>query len=83
MTEISTLHQQLLMLFETNLNVEVPSLETDLFESRLLDSMGLVELVASLEQQFGIVIAFDTLDLDHFRSVGSIASLVSSLVTHA
>jgi acyl carrier protein len=83
MTEISTLHQQLLMLFETNLNVEVPSLETDLFESRLLDSMGLVELVASLEQQFGIVIAFDTLDLDHFRSVGSIASLVSSLVTQA
>ncbi|MBK7601430.1 MAG: acyl carrier protein [Acidobacteria bacterium] len=49
----------------------------------MLDSMGLVELVASLEQQFGIVIAFDTLDLDHFRSVGSIASLVSSLVTHA
>ena len=83
MTEISTLHQQLLMLFETNLNVEVPSPETDLFESRLLDSMGLVELVASLEQQFGIVIAFDTLDLDHFRSVGSIASLVSSLVTQA
>lgn len=83
MTEISTLHQQLLMLFETNLNVEVPSLETDLFESRLLDSMGLVELVAALEQQFGIVIAFDTLDLDHFRSVGSIASLVSSLVTQA
>lgn len=57
-------------------NVESP--QTDLFETGLLDSMGLVELLFNLEQQFGFQPDIGNLDLDQFRSIESIAHLIES-----
>jgi acyl carrier protein len=37
-----------------------------------------VELLAMLEQQFGVQISLEELELDHFRTVGSITAFITS-----
>jgi len=46
-------------------------------ESGLLDSLTLVELMSSLEEQFGISISFDEVEIDNFRSARRIAEFVN------
>ena len=58
------------------LRVEPPDPGTDLLESGLLDSLGFVELVASLESTFDIVVSLVDLELDEFRTVASITRFV-------
>ncbi|HEX4169656.1 MAG TPA: phosphopantetheine-binding protein [Bryobacteraceae bacterium] len=65
-------------IFSQVLYREVQSPQVDLFETGLLDSMGLVELLFNLEQQFGFQPDIGNLDLDQFRSIESIANLVES-----
>lgn len=72
----SVLHQKLTALFASNLNLDVPSVETDLIGTGLLDSLALVELLAQLEETFGVSISTDDLELDNFRSIASIAEFV-------
>jgi D-alanine--poly(phosphoribitol) ligase subunit 2 len=67
-----------LAIFRDELSIEVPGLEVDVIESGLLDSLGLVTLVVELEQQFGLSIPFETLDVDDFRTVGSIVDLIET-----
>lgn len=45
--------------------------------SGLLDSMGLMDLVAFLEDEFGVALEFADVDTTNFRTVGDIAELVS------
>ncbi len=59
------------------LSIDVPSDDTDLFESRLVDSLALVSLIAEVEEQFGIRIELDEFDLDHFRSVDRIVKFLT------
>ena len=65
-------------LFADRLNLEIPSADTDLFETGALDSMGFVELLAQLEGEFGIQVALGDIELDNFRSIGRIADFVSA-----
>jgi acyl carrier protein len=69
--------QKLSELFARKLNLEVPSVETDLIGTGLLDSLALVELMAQLEETFGVSISADDLELDNFRSIASIARFVT------
>ena len=69
-------HQKLTELFARKLNLEVSSVDTDLVESGLLDSLALVELLAQLEETFGVSISIDDLELENFRSIASIAGFV-------
>lgn len=70
-------HDQIIRLLSEKAHVEVPSVETDLMESGLLDSLTLVELMVGLEEEFGIKISFDEIEIDNFRSVTRIAEFVS------
>jgi acyl carrier protein len=63
-------------LLKDKLHIEVPSDDTDLMESGLLDSLSLVALMAGLEEEFGIAISFDEIELDNFRTVSRIAAFV-------
>lgn len=47
-----------------------------LFESEVLDSLSMVELVASLEGEFGIAFTEDELTPEHFDSAKAIAALI-------
>ena len=66
-------------LFVRTLNIDAPSDETDLIESGVIDSLALIELLVALEQEFSVRLPFDTLDIESFRSIKSIAELVTAL----
>ena len=70
--------KELIELFSEKLNIEVPSPDTDLIESGLLDSLRLVELLLHIEATLGFRIALDEIDLDDLRSVKRIARLLAA-----
>lgn len=70
-------NDRILNLLSERVHVKAPSADTDLMESGLLDSLTLVELMSSLEEQFGIHISFDEVEIDNFRSARSIADFVN------
>lgn len=63
-------------LFANKLNLDVPSYDAELLQSGLLDSMMLVELFVAIEQEFGVTIAVDSLDIEQFGSLASIAKMI-------
>ena len=69
--------QQIIQLFSHKLQVDVPTVNTDLIDAGLLDSLAFVELIAHLEQLIGSEISVVDLELDEFRSVSRIAEFVS------
>jgi acyl carrier protein len=70
-------NDRIIHLLSERVHVETPSADTDLMESGLLDSLMLVELMSSLEEQFGINISFDEVEIDNFRSARRIAEFVN------
>jgi acyl carrier protein len=78
MSEARNREEQLLRLFAEKLNVEVPSVETDLLETGLVDSLAFVEFLAQVEAAFGIHVALDDLDIDRFRTISRIAHFIAT-----
>ena len=78
MNDARLLRNRIARLFSEALHRDVPSEDTDLFESGLLDSLGFVDLLVHLEQEFGTRIALDDLEIDNFRSIAGIANFVGS-----
>ena len=78
MSQESTVYSHITRLFEEKLHLEVPSAETDLFETGALDSMAFVELLLQLEEEFGINVSFDDLELENFRSIRKIAEFIAT-----
>ena len=64
-------------IFKEELFVEPESPDADLVKSGVLDSLTVVRLLTILEEQFGLTVAMDDLDLADFRTVGSIAQWVA------
>lgn len=64
-------------LFSDVLNVDVPSATTDLFETGILDSQKFVELILYLEKEFHTHIDIEDFEIDNFRCLENIATLVS------
>jgi acyl carrier protein len=65
-------------IFSEKLLLDIPSPETDLLDSGLLDSMVFVELLLNLEREFGMRVTIEDLDMESFRSISRIAELVES-----
>jgi D-alanine--poly(phosphoribitol) ligase subunit 2 len=63
-------------ILEERLSIVVPSHQTDLVETGLLDSLGIVELLLAIEEEFGLQVQLEDLDLEALRSVAQIARLV-------
>lgn len=64
-------------LFAERLNVEVPTVDTDLFETGILDSLQFVELLAALEESFGVQISVEEIEIDDFRTLSRIARFMA------
>ena len=60
------------------LNIQVPSVDTDLVDTGLLDSLALVELLFAIEREFSVTVPLDELDIDNFRNVRRISELVAA-----
>lgn len=58
------------------LMVIVASPDIDLFETGLVDSIGIVELILALEDRFGLSLPMENLEIDDLRTVGKIANLI-------
>jgi methoxymalonate biosynthesis acyl carrier protein len=77
-----TMGNQVAEIFSQKLHIDVPSRDSDLFESGVLDSLHLVELVFQLELQFHVRISLDELDLENFRSIERITVMLVSRNGH-
>src|SRR5256885_1683091 len=69
--------ERLRALFLRHLHLEVPSADTDLLETGLLDSLQLVDLLMLIEEEFGRRISLEAIELDDLRSLTRLAGLVS------
>ena len=78
MSGSTALHERIAALFANGLNLEVPSVDTDLFETGVIDSLAFVELLLALERELGVTTSVDDLELDNFRSIARIADFVSA-----
>lgn len=76
LTAGSTIQDAVVRIFRDKLDVEVSSLETNLLETGIIDSLKFVDLVYNLEQEFGITMPIDLLEIDQFRTIADIARLV-------
>jgi D-alanine--poly(phosphoribitol) ligase subunit 2 len=76
MSDVATLRQRLVALFADDLKVDIPSVDTDLFETGVLDSLAFVELLLRLEQEFDVKSSMEDMDVDNFRSIVRIADFV-------
>lgn len=65
-------------LFAETFHIEVPSPDTDLLESGLLDSFQFVELLLQLERRFGVRVRIDDIELDDLRTLARIARMVAA-----
>jgi D-alanine--poly(phosphoribitol) ligase subunit 2 len=66
------------LLIRDALSVDVPDGDTDLINSGLLDSLGLVTMIVEIEHEFQLELPLDDLDVDRFRSVNRIAEFLGA-----
>ena len=52
--------------------------QTPIWDEELLDSMGIMMLIAHIESEYDVGIEPEDVDVEHFRSVDRIAALVES-----
>jgi acyl carrier protein len=71
------IQNQIAQVLSHKVQVEAPSVDTDLMVSGLLDSLTLVKLIVALEEEFGIGLPLDEIDLDDFRTIARIAAFVA------
>lgn len=83
MTGPSALEARIRQVFRDKLKLDVPSVDTDLFETATLDSMVFVDLLLHLEREFGVTVALEDIEFDHFRSIERIAEFVANRVAWA
>jgi len=83
MAEPSALEARIRQVFRDKLKLDVPSVDTDLFETAALDSMVFVDLLLHLEREFGVTAALEDIEFDHFRSIERIAEFVANRVARA
>jgi acyl carrier protein len=62
-------------IFEEAFELSAPAPKTDIVEAGLLDSLALVTLLFEAELQLGRGIALESLEIDDFRTIESIARL--------
>lgn len=77
MRDRESLQSSLVKLFADKLHVEVPSPDVDLVEIGALDSLGFVTLLMHLEEDFGVAVPIEDLDVEKFRSVARITGYLS------
>ena len=71
------IENKLIDYFKEKVDTVVDS-DTLLLEEKVIDSMGVIELVAFLEETFKVEFTDDDLTVDNFKTIGSISELILS-----
>jgi D-alanine--poly(phosphoribitol) ligase subunit 2 len=74
---MTELHARISRLLAGALNIDIPSVDMDLFETGVLDSLAFVELLLQLEREFGVVTSVADLEVENFRTIARIAEFVA------
>jgi len=77
MLELAQVGARVAAILADRLKIDSVADDADLFAAAALDSLGLVELLLGLEEEFDIRISADDLELERFRSIASIALFVA------
>jgi acyl carrier protein len=77
-TDNEVLHAQLKAFFSEKLSVEISSIDADLIQTGILDSLALVELLAYIEKEFEAEISLDDVEIEDFCSIAKIAEYVDA-----
>lgn len=67
------------LLIRDLLSVDIPSPDTDLIDTGVLDSIAVVSLVVGLEEAYGHELPLDDFDVEYFRTAEHIADYLVSL----
>ena len=78
MPETTLLQHRIANLFSTALNLDVPSVDEDLFDTGVLDSLAFVQLLFHLEEEFGVSTSVDDMEVENFKSISSIANFLTA-----
>ena len=78
MPDLTRLEHQISTLFAEKLSIQVPSVETELIDTGLVDSLTFVEFLAHLEEEFGIQVSLEDLEIERFRTIARIAGFVAT-----
>lgn len=78
MHETDSITAALLDILNREMGLGVTSPDADLFESGILDSFTLVNLLLHIESRFNVTVPLEQLNLDSFRSVGAITGFVAA-----
>ena len=76
MPESTLLQHRISNLFSTALNLDVPSIDSDLFDTGVLDSLAFVQLLFHLEQEFGVSTSVDDMEVENFKTISNIANFL-------
>ena len=68
--------EKLVLYFKEHTGIDV-SADTHLIEESVIDSMGIMELIAFIEQAFSIELDMDDLTIDNFSTIIHISNLIN------
>lgn len=80
-TEQSTIAQEIETLCVEKLSIRVRSADQDLFESGLLDSLSLVQLILELERHYQVELPLEELDISALKTINEMALLITDRQT--
>jgi D-alanine--poly(phosphoribitol) ligase subunit 2 len=69
--------QEIEKLCVDKLSIRVRSADQDLFESGLLDSLSLVQLILELERHYQVELPLEELDISALKTINEMAQLIS------
>ncbi|MGH8930848.1 MAG: phosphopantetheine-binding protein [Egibacteraceae bacterium] len=73
------LAKRISLLIRDLLTVDIPTPDTDLIDTGVLDSIAVVSLIVGLEEAYGHELPLDGFDVEYFRTPGRIADYLVSL----
>ena len=77
MSEDTSIKTSLAKTIAERLGVTVPSFDTNLFETGIVDSLAFVNLLVEIESQFDIHVTLENLELENFQSIEAIAAFIT------
>jgi len=77
MSRLNELQREITAIFAERFDTKLDSVEVDLLETGLVDSVKIVDLVLELEQRFGVSLSFEDLEIEDFRTVPRLAERIA------
>jgi acyl carrier protein len=82
MTDLSHIQARIRGILSDKLFIDPPPVETNLFEAAILDSLMFASLLAHLEEDLGVRIVLENLEIENFSSISKIAEFVTAQNSH-